>query len=293
MRQLVQALLYLGARPAGLFEDPAVLGPDQQHGVEGERAAAGWRRSRAPSPATRTAPSGSRASWSMMTRGASSATSVTPARPRGRRGRCARPGHGAVSSRRSAKHMPSLPGWPCAARSSMPGRPPPTLRTTSCSARPAVIDARSPWPSTLTRRCGSRGSRRRRRPGRRDAWWRAGRASRSVSSHTASTRRARPGSPGLAARHHRVDGDLLDRRLAAVGRHDADDVLRVARRVVEHRDDALGRRRHDRQAVGQAALVERLERVLELADRSSRERMRPSARARAAPRAAPPPRGRA
>ena len=54
-----------------------------------------------------------------------------------------------------------------------------------------------------------------------------------------------------AAGHHRVDRDLLDGRLAAVGRHDADDVLRVARRVLEHRHDALGRRRDDRQAVGE------------------------------------------
>ena len=41
----------------------------------------------------------------------------------------------------------------------------------------------------------------------------------------------------------------------------------MARGVLEHRDDALGRRRDNRQPVGHAALVQRLERVFELADR--------------------------
>ena len=39
---------------------------------------------------------------------------------------------------------------PCAARSISPGRPPPTLRIVSCTARPMVMLARLPWPSTLT-----------------------------------------------------------------------------------------------------------------------------------------------
>ena len=44
-----------------------------------------------------------------------------------------------------------LPGLPKAARSmpSRPGLPPPTLRITSCSARPMAALARLPWPSTL------------------------------------------------------------------------------------------------------------------------------------------------
>ena len=50
----------------------------------------------------------------------------------------------------SAKQNDSLPGLPCAARSTPPGRPPPTLRMTSCSARPIVRLARLPWPSALT-----------------------------------------------------------------------------------------------------------------------------------------------
>ena len=128
------------------------------------------------------------------------------------------PGHGAVSSRRSAKHMPSLPAWPCAARSSTPGRPPPTLRTTSCSARPVVIEARSPWPSTLTPRW---------KPGRAgDDDHRAGGmrgGEQPVHRERLLADRFDRGEHdrqlrALAARHHRVDGDLLDRRLAAVGR---------------------------------------------------------------------------
>ena len=57
--------------------------------------------------------------------------------------------HGEPSSS-SAKQKLTLPGLPCAARSTPPGRPPPTLRTTSCTARPMVRLARLPWPSTLT-----------------------------------------------------------------------------------------------------------------------------------------------
>jgi len=38
-----------------------------------------------------------------------------------------------------------------AARSTSPGRPPPTFRTTSWTARPIVAFARLPWPSTFIR----------------------------------------------------------------------------------------------------------------------------------------------
>ena len=87
-------------------------------------------------------------------------------------------------------------------------------------------------------------------------------ASRQAASHRGQhDRQLRP----RAARHDRVDGHLLDRGLAAVGRHHADQVLGVAARVLEQRDDALGRGRDDGQAVGQAALVQGLERVLERA----------------------------
>jgi hypothetical protein len=42
-----------------------------------------------------------------------------------------------------------LAGLPKVARSTPPGLPPPTLRITSCSARPMVELARFPWPKTL------------------------------------------------------------------------------------------------------------------------------------------------
>ena len=54
------------------------------------------------------------------------------------------------SSSFSAKQKPTLPGVPKVARSTPPGLPPPTLRMTSCSARPMVELARLPWPSALT-----------------------------------------------------------------------------------------------------------------------------------------------
>ena len=49
----------------------------------------------------------------------------------------------------SQKQNDSLPGLPWAARSTPPGRPPPTLRTTSCTARPIVRLARLPCPRAL------------------------------------------------------------------------------------------------------------------------------------------------
>jgi hypothetical protein len=68
------------------------------------------------------------------------------------------------------------------------------------------------------------------------------------------------------ARHHGVDRHLLDGGLAVVGRQHRDHLLRVAARVLQHRDDALRRGRHHRQAVGDAAVEEGLERILERAD---------------------------
>ena len=54
---------------------------------------------------------------------------------------------GSLSS--SAKQNVYLPGPPSTARSSSPGRPPPTLRMMSCKARPMVAFARLPWPRQL------------------------------------------------------------------------------------------------------------------------------------------------
>ena len=86
-----------------------------------------------------------------------------------------------------------------------------------------------------------------------------------LSSQTASTAASTTGSSGPAqpaiTALTATFSTVACRRRA--GR--PDEVLRVARGVLEHRHDALGRGRHHRQAVGQPALVQRLERILELA----------------------------
>ena len=56
----------------------------------------------------------------------------------------------AGSDSSSAKHSVYLPGQPRVDRSIPPGTPPPTLRITSCSARPMLAFARLPWPSAFT-----------------------------------------------------------------------------------------------------------------------------------------------
>src|SRR6266851_2702225 len=70
----------------------------------------------------------------------------------------------------------------------------------------------------------------------------------------------------LAPRHHHVDRDLLDLRPSERRRHQPDDLLRVARGAVEHAQDALLGRRHQRQPVRPAAREHRLLLVLVLAD---------------------------
>ena len=88
-------------------------------------------------------------SWSTTQRGPSPGNSVIASMPgrdaRARRRSC-RTGD---STSFSAKQKPILPGMPWVARSTSPGRPPPTLRITSCSARPIVELARLPCPSAL------------------------------------------------------------------------------------------------------------------------------------------------
>src|SRR5438105_9873463 len=68
-----------------------------------------------------------------------------------------------------------------------------------------------------------------------------------------------------AAGHHGVDRDLLDGRFAVVGRHERDEVLRVAARRLEHRHHPLWGWRDQRQSVGESTIEHRLERILELA----------------------------
>ena len=62
---------------------------------------------------------------------------------------------------------------------------------------------------------------------------------------------------GLTAGHHRVDGDLPQRRLAHGGRNDGDEGVGVApRHAGEQPIDALRRRRHDGQSIGPALFIE-------------------------------------
>ena len=66
---------------------------------------------------------------------------------------------------------------------------------------------------------------------------------------------------GPAARHDRVDRDLLDGGAAVVGRHLGDQLVGGAARRLDGARDPLGRGRHHRQAVGHAARVELLDRI--------------------------------
>ena len=137
----------------------------------------------------------------------------------------------ATSPRARGKQNEILPGLPCAARSTPPGTPPPTLRTTSCTARPIVRLARLPWPSTLPAPfipialvpgplqmiTGPTGIVVASTP------WML-----NSSLQIASTIGDHPRQVlGLAPGHHRVDRDLLDGDLDEVRRHDGDDVARA------------------------------------------------------------------
>src|SRR5204863_2768288 len=70
----------------------------------------------------------------------------------------------------------------------------------------------------------------------------------------------------LAAGHYRVDRDLLDGCGGESRRHQPQHLLRIARGAVEHAQDALLGRRHQRQPVRPAAPEHRLLFVLILAD---------------------------
>src|SRR5262249_32519042 len=89
-----------------------------------------------------------RLSWSTTPRTPSPAKSVTADESAGRPRSTCNASHGEPASS-SAKQNVYLPGLPSVARSISPGRPPPTLRTTSCNARPMVALARLPWPRAL------------------------------------------------------------------------------------------------------------------------------------------------
>jgi hypothetical protein len=60
---------------------------------------------------------------------------------------------------------------------------------------------------------------------------------------------------GTAAGHHRVDRELLHRRLALAGGQDADDLQGIPAGGAQHLAHARLGGRHDRQPVGPAALL--------------------------------------
>ena len=159
---------------------------------------------------------------------------------------------------------------PWVARSTSPGRPPPTLRITSCSARPIVELARLPCPSALPREFIPMA----RVPGPlHTITGPAGIvvASRPWMLNSLGARRLDGGQHprqvlGLAAGHHRGDRHLLDGRLHEVGRHDRDDVGRRTSGAGQHPHDPLLGRRHDRQPVAPAAVEHHLDVVLGVGD---------------------------
>ena len=170
------------------------------------------------------------------------------------------PGHGArlVQSLGEARCRP-CPAGRARRGPRRRGRPPPTLRTTSCSARP-IVEVRRGCPGRARCPPAFMPDARRQRPGDDDGRpGRIGRGDQAVQRELLGARRlhggehdrqASSGQPAMTA----LIGDLLDGRGSAVGRDHADDLLRVARGVLEHRHDALGRGRDDRQAVGEPAL---------------------------------------
>ena len=193
---------------------------------------------------------------------------VTPVSPAGTPRACASGSHGASSSS-AAKHEPTLPDLPVRRAVLL-------LRLAAADVAHhelqraadrevgavALPEARC-RPRSCRSRCCVRAGDDHRRPGRVGRGER-GRAARTRARTPPRPRRSTTGSASpRATRHDGVDRHLLDGRLAVVGRHDANDVLRDAAGVLEHRDDPLGRRRDHRQAVGQPAVEKRLERVLE------------------------------
>ena len=103
----------------------------------------GWATVRRAPANDRASDSGVRDAWSTMPRGPSPANNVT-ADVLGATPRSTDNGSHGERSSSSAKQNVYLPGLPIVARSTPPGRPPPMLRITNCSARPMVALARLP-----------------------------------------------------------------------------------------------------------------------------------------------------
>ena len=70
----------------------------------------------------------------------------------------------------------------------------------------------------------------------------------------------------LAARHHGVDGHLLDRARREVGRNAAHDLVRLSVGATQHAQDAVVGRRHDGKAIAPAALEAGFDGIVPFAD---------------------------
>ena len=189
-----------------------------------------------------------------MTRGPSPANTVTVSTSAANPRLTASDVNGEPTSS-SAKQKLSLPGFPCAARSTSPGRPPPMLRTINCTARPMVMLARLPCPNTLTPLFIPIA----RVPGPLQIKHRADRHRRgqhSVNVELVGAHRFEGGDHprqvlGSAAGHHRVDGDFLDGHLDEVWGDNGDDLVGSAGGALQHLQhtfDGRGRDRADRRS---------------------------------------------
>ena len=208
---------------------------------------------------------------------------------RNRARRAAAPGQ--ASPHRSAKQKPSLPGWPRTARSFSPG---PAAADVAHDQLEGPADRRVgavALPERVAAAVHARPSRHRAVDDQ-DRADGMGRRQHAVDveagAQAASTRREHDRQIlRRAARHDRVDRDLLDRRLALVRWHDADDLLGVAPRARRASHDPLGGRRDDRQPVGEPRSNSASNGSSSSPISSSRARSRPARRApRAASRAA-------
>ena len=274
LEQLAEPAQQVRLAPARLAEDARVLGPDREQAVEREHELRVMERAQVDREGARERLGIARELVDDAARALAGegGHGVGPgAAPKSH----ASGGHGEPSSS-SAKQKPILPGLPCVARSTSPGRPPPTLRTTSWSARPIVAFARLPCPNTflpefmpIRRRIGpftisDRPDRHRRRE-------------HAVDVELVGADRLDRGEHhrqilGQAARHHRVDRHLLDRGRREIGRHHRDHLVGRARRAGEHREHAALGRRHHRQPVGPAAREQRLRLVFERRERDAARR---------------------
>ena len=141
-------------------------------------------------------PSGSRASWSTITRGASSAITVTPGLAGGDAAVLREPGprRGVVEALGEA-HA-ELAGLAVGRAVLDAGTAAADVAHDELQRAPGRHRGAVALAEHVDAGCGSRGGRTRRSPGRPGAWWRAARASRTSRRRPLRPRRARPAAPG-------------------------------------------------------------------------------------------------